>query len=152
MWLASGGGGRVGGELFVWEAHSGERVRALAEHPGLASAVAWSPSGEMLISGGSDGMLRWWEVQGGQCVRVQEAHQGTVQSLKVSPDGSMLASCGDDGAIMLWDLHGGEHLRTLRRDRPYERLNITGIKGLTEAQKATLRALGAIEDAAVDSP
>ena len=152
MWLASGGGGREGGELFVWEAHSGERVRALAEHPGLASAVAWSPSGEMLISGGSDGMLRWWEVQGGQCVRVQEAHQGTVQSLKVSPDGSMLASCGDDGAIMLWDLHGGEHLRTLRRDRPYERLNITGIKGLTEAQKATLRALGAIEDAAVDSP
>jgi hypothetical protein len=43
-------------------------------------------------------------------------------------------------------------LRILRRDRPYERLEITGIRGLTQAQKATLRALGAIEDAAVDSP
>ena len=40
----------------------------------------------------------------------------------------------------------GEHLRTLRRDRPYERLEITGIQGLTEAQKATLRALGAVEN------
>ena len=34
---------------------------------------------------------------------------------------------------------------TLRRDRPYERLNITGIKGLTEAQKLTLKMMGAIE-------
>jgi hypothetical protein len=28
---------------------------------------------------------------------------------------------------------------------PCERMNITGVKGLTEAQKATLKALGAIE-------
>jgi WD40 repeat protein len=148
-WLASGGGGREGGELFVWEAHSGERVRTLVGHPGAASAVAWSPSGEMLMSGGSDGMLRWWEVDSGECVRVREAHQGTVQALKVSPDGSRLASCGDDGAILLWDLQRGERLQTLRRDRPYERLNITGIRGLTEAQKASLRALGAFEETSV---
>src|SRR6266478_3315886 len=57
----------------------------------------------------------------------------------------LLASCGDDNTIQVWDLESGEHLLTLRRDRPYERLNITGIRGLTEAQKATLRALGAIE-------
>jgi WD40 repeat protein len=97
-------------------------------------------------------MVRWWEVQSGQCVRVREAHQGTVQALKVSPDGGMLASCGDDGAIALWDMHNGHSLRTLRRDRPYERLEITGIRGLTQAQKATLRALGAVEDAGGTGP
>ena len=50
---------------------------------------------------------------------------------------------------MLWDLHTGEHLQTLRRDRPYERLNMMGIKGISEAQKETLRVLGAIEDVAI---
>src|SRR5207302_10067483 len=110
---------------------------------------SWVPGGELLIGGGSDGRLRWWEVQRGECVRVREAHQGTVQALKVSPDGSMLASGGDDGAIRLWDLDSGEPLQTLRRDRLYERLNITGIRGLTEAQKASLRALGAFEGTSV---
>ncbi len=143
--LASAGGG----ELLVWEVQSGERVRALAGHPRVASAVTWGRSGELLVSGGSDGMLRWWDVHSGECVRVREAHQGTVQSLRISPDGRRLASCGDDGAITIWNLHSAEYLRTLRRDRPYERLNITGIRGLTEAQKATLRALGAIEEITV---
>jgi len=71
--------------------------------------------------------------ESGQCVRVREAHRGAVQSLKVSPDGSTMASCGDDRVITLWNL---------------ERLDITGIRGLTQAQKATLRALGAVEDGA----
>ena len=144
--LASGGGGGGKGELFVWEARSGERLYTLSEPNAVVQALAWSPSGTQLLSGSSDGMLRWWDLQRGACVRVRKAHQGAVLSLKRSPDGQRLASCGDDGAIQVWDLKSGEHLRTLRRDRPYERLDISGVKGLTEAQKASLRALGAIEE------
>ena len=157
--LASGGSGQGqadSGELLVWdarsEAHSGKPVHAFVGHAGMVSALSWVPSGEVLVSGGSDGRLRWWQVSSGECVRVQEAHQGAVRALKVSPNESLLASCGDDGAIHIWDLQSGEHLRTLCRDRPYERLTITGIRGLTQAQKATLRALGAVEDEARPSP
>ena len=149
MRLASGGSSREGGELFMWDAHSGERVHAFEGHPGMVSALSWVPGGEVLVSGGSDGTLRWWQMHSGECARVREAHQGTVQALRVSPDGTRLASCGDDGAIRLWDLGSGEPLQTLRRDRPYERLNITGIRGLTEAQKGSLRALGAFEEMSV---
>src|SRR5207245_6800712 len=112
-------------------------------------ALSWVAGGEVVVSGGSDGRLRWWDLQSGECVRVREAHQGMVHSLKMSPDGSRLASCGDDGAIRLWDLESGEPLQTLRRDRPYKRLDITGIRGLSDAQKASLRALGALEDRSV---
>jgi len=149
--LASGGSGQGqgdSGELLVWDARSAKPVHAFVGHPGVVSAVTWAPSGERLISGGSDGWLRWWQMPSLECVRVQQAHPGMVHSLKVSPDGRLLASCGDDGAIMLWNLESGEHLRTLRRDRPYERLTITGIQGLTQAEIATLRALGAVQDEA----
>ena len=146
--LASGGG-RGSGEIFVWEVRSGERLYTLNEPSARINALAWGPTGSVLVSGDSDGMLRWWDLRHGECVRVRKAHQGAVQSLKSSLDGQWLASCGDDGAINVWELESGAHLRTLRRDRPYERLNITGIRGLTEAQKATLRALGAVEEKAV---
>ncbi len=144
-WLASGGGSRDGGELFVWDMRSLERVRVLSGHLGIVYTVAWSQTGSVLVSGGSDGMLRWWDRQSGECARHTQAHQGTVQRLQVSPNGNWLASCGDDGAINIWELEGGDLLRTQRRDRPYERLDISGAKGLTQAQRASLSALGAIE-------
>jgi hypothetical protein len=54
-----------------------------------------------------------------------------------------------DSTIKLWDVLTGECLKTLRSKRPYEGMNITGVAGLTEAEKATLKALGAVEDGAL---
>ena len=47
---------------------------------------------------------------------------------------------------MLWDLESGHSLDTLRHDRLYEPMNISDVQGLTEAQKASLLALGAVEE------
>jgi WD40 repeat protein len=123
---------------------SGERLHIWSESSAVVNALAWKPTEARLLSGGSDGNIRWWNTQNGECVKVQKGHQGAVQSLSVSPDSQRLASCGDDNTIQIWNLESGEHLRILRRDRPYERLDISGVKGLTEAQRASLQALGAI--------
>ncbi|MCB0188020.1 MAG: hypothetical protein KDE31_27320, partial [Caldilineaceae bacterium] len=56
-----------------------------------------------------------------------------------------VASGSADATIKLWDVQTGECLKTLQPERPYERMNITNATGLTQAQKATLKALGAIE-------
>jgi WD40 repeat protein len=143
--LASASGGMEAGELFVWDSEKAVRIASIVEPSGLVSATAWGANRNVVISGSGDGILRWWDLQSEAPVMAREAHRGTVQALRRSPDGQLLASCGDGGAIVLWDIESGEALQTLRRDRPYERVNITGIRGLTDAQKATLRTLGAIE-------
>ncbi len=153
--LAAGGHSAGGGELFVWNIQRAEHEAAMThvEQPEVAitymeqavSAVIWDSDGEILMIGSPDGRLRWWHLGRGEFVDMREAHAATIQTLRRSPDGQMLASCGNDGAVMLWNLQTRQHLQTLRRDRPYERMDITGIRGLTEAQKASLRTLGAIE-------
>ena len=81
----------------------------------------------------------------GDGLQKRQAHQGWVRSLSVSPDGSTLASSGEDGVIKLWDVQSAELIRTLRVDGPYERMDISGLAGVTEAQRTALLALGAVE-------
>jgi WD40 repeat protein len=72
-------------------------------------------------------------------------HIGWVRSVSFSPDGRVLVSGSQDETIKLWDVKTGECLKILRPERLYEGMNITGVTGLTEATKTTLKALGAVE-------
>ena len=50
------------GSVSLWEVDSGEKIATLAEHTGWVNAVAFSPDGSALISGGDDETLRIWDV------------------------------------------------------------------------------------------
>ena len=75
-----------------------------------------------------------------------QGHTNDVMSVCFSSDGAFFASGSTDETIRLWDANTGECLRSLRSDRPYERMNITEATGLTLAQMAALRRLGAIDN------
>ncbi len=141
--LASGSDDQT---VRLWEISSGKSLNILRGHTEEVLSVAFSPDGRTLASGSDDQTVRLWEASNGKLLNTLQGHTSRVFSVAFSPDGKILASSGSDGTIKLWDSQTGECLHTLRCDRPYERMNITGVKGLTEIQKATLRSLGAIEN------
>jgi WD40 repeat protein len=108
-------------------------------------AVAFSPNGHIIASGSSDQSINLWDVASGQQLRTLEGHVDWVRSVVFHPDGEILASGSGDGTIKLWNVQTSECLKTLRTPRLYEGLNITGVIGLTPAQKISLKALGAVE-------
>lgn len=131
------------GVIIVWDwRQQAARVR-FAGHAKDVWVVAFHPYQPVLASGSEDGTVRLWDVTHGILLAVLDGGVGAVRALAWSPDGRMLASGGAAGWIILWDVeHRREHQR-FRNERPYERMRIAGIHGITPAQHAILLALGA---------
>jgi WD40 repeat protein len=89
--------------------------------------------------------VKVWNVFTGEILKTLRGHTSSVWSVSFSPDGAIVASGSADETVRLWNIETGQCLRILKSDRPYEGMNITGVTGISEAQKATLQALGAIE-------
>ena len=132
--------------LRLWDINTGQCRMILHGHTGWVCSVAFSPDGNTIASGSLDMTVRLWDIYTSQCFKILHGHTGWIWSIAFSPNGNTIASGSDNGTIKLWDREKGECLETLRSDKPYERMNITGATGLTEVQRATLKLLGAVEN------
>jgi WD40 repeat protein/DNA-binding Xre family transcriptional regulator len=157
--------GNYDGSVQLWDVIDGNCLQVLQGHTSGVWALDWSPDSRILASGSDDQTVRLWNVADGSQKQVLQGHTSWVRSIAWSPDsdsaalashrasavatlgasGLWLASSSQDETIKLWDVKTGECLKTLRADRLYEGMKIAGAIGLTKAQKATLRALGAVE-------
>ena len=154
--LASGG---VDGAIAIWHLRNNECLRVLRGHNSWVVSLAYSPQGNILASGSLDRTVRMWNVASGECLRVLQGHTSWVLSVTFTHledefsnrQIPVLASGSDDRSIRFWDLETGKCTKILRNERPYEGMNITGTIGLTPAQKATLKVLGAIDVSIVES-
>jgi len=84
-------------------------------HTGALCAVAFSPCGQMLATGGIDNTVILWDVEkGGAQQRLQvNAGQTYVCSLSFSANGARLACGNNKGSIHVWSLATGSLLRTI---------------------------------------
>ncbi|MBW4453594.1 MAG: hypothetical protein KME55_13295 [Nostoc indistinguendum CM1-VF10] len=139
--LASGSSDQT---VKLWDTRTGKHLRTLQGHTSSVYSVSFSSDGCLLASGSGDQMVKLWDVSTGQCLKTLSGHTKWVWSLAFSPHDQTLASGSEDDTIRIWDVKTGECQNTLRNDRPYQGMNTTGITGITEAQKASLKALGAV--------
>jgi WD40 repeat protein len=135
------------GTVRLWDSSSGQTLHTLRLQTGPVWGVAQSGDGRLVASGSWDGTVRVWVTVTGQQQTTLLGHGGAVWCVALSRDGRLAASCGDDGTVRLWVPESGDCLRVLQSDRHYQRLDITGLTGITEAQRTTLLGLGAIEQA-----
>jgi WD40 repeat protein len=98
-----------------------------------------------VASAGIDGTVRLWELPSGRSLMTLRGHPSGVWGVALAADGGLLASAGVDGTVKIWDATSGACLRSLWPERRYERLDITRLTGVTDAQRQALTALGALD-------
>ncbi|NEO31757.1 MAG: NACHT domain-containing protein [Symploca sp. SIO3C6] len=130
----------------LWDIQTGECLEILTEDTGsVYEEVVFTADGSTLISCGADNTVKLWNINTGECFKTLHGHNQWVTSVAISSDNTLIASGSWDETIKLWDFKTGECLKTLSYERPYKDMNITGVKGLMATEKATLKALGAVE-------
>jgi WD40 repeat protein len=153
--------------IKLWDVQTGECLQTLEGHTAPIATVIYSPDGQQLISGGFDQTIRLWDIATGQCIQVLKGHTGLVSTLVCqsahppsnttsqlhasssharSPETALSIFSGSfDETVKHWSLETRSCLSTLRVPRPYEGMNISYVTGLNEAQRTTLKALGAVD-------
>lgn len=90
-------------------------VEAQIGHKRKVSALAYSPDGALLASGGADHTIRLWDTKTGALLKVLKAHTAGVTDLAFTPDGQNLLSVAGvtnpahtDVHIRLWEVKTGK--------------------------------------------
>ncbi len=97
--------GDASGLIKLWTVDKDGRlsfVRDLKAHTGSVHALAFSPDGRTLASGGDDRAVILWDPVAGQERLSLTGHADRVLDVSFSPDGTMLVTVSRDGAVKRW--------------------------------------------------
>jgi WD40 repeat protein len=102
----------VNGLVTLWDAATGKELRRL--WGAGAEAVAFSPDGATLATGGHACTIRLWDVvTGKERPPAATGHEGAIRTVAVSRDGTLAATGGGGRSVRLWALPSGREARRI---------------------------------------
>lgn len=105
-------------DVRLWNVSTGELIRTLTSHIGQVEAVAFTPSGTILVSGAYN-MIKVWDSTTGEELASFAAHGNQVTSLCFSSNGMALASGGYDDNVRIWSMLDYSELKTFTGHTDY---------------------------------
>ncbi len=90
--------------IHVWDLQSGKESRRLEGHQGRVPAMALSPDGRRLLTGGDDRTMKLWDVGTGKVIQSFAGHTDTITSVAFSQDGRRAVSGSYDRTVRIWGL------------------------------------------------
>ena len=60
----------------------------------------------MLVTGGSDKLVKMWGYDEGHCYLEGKGHSGSITKVKIAPNMEKVVSVGNEGAIFIWNYEG----------------------------------------------
>jgi WD40 repeat protein len=87
---------------------TGETVGDPMQHEGAVRRAAFSPDGQLLVTGSADKTAQLWDVPTGRRVGPAMRHDAAVRSLRFSPSGKQVVTGTDAAAIRVWDVPTGQ--------------------------------------------
>jgi RNA polymerase sigma factor (sigma-70 family) len=106
-----------GASVKLWSIETGKELRDFTGHTNGVVALAFSPRGKVLASGGHDTTIRLWDPDTGRERFVLKGHSSTVRALAFRDDGRVLASASDDGTVRLWNPRVGREMHICKRHK-----------------------------------
>lgn len=85
-------------------------------HTACVLAMAYSPDGRYVASGGQDNTIIIWDLYSRKELRKLIGHTSFVNYISYSPDGKFLASGSTDGTIRIWNVETGDGLQCLKTE------------------------------------
>jgi WD40 repeat protein len=86
----------------VWDPKTGRDLFVIPDDKELF-AVAFSPDGRHLLTGGMNRAIQVWDARDGRAIGTLGEHAREIRGITFSRDGRSLASASGDGMIKLWD-------------------------------------------------